>query len=270
MTNLKIVLAVLMTLAAYTLLANMIPQIQSEVPEQLELGDAVTPEALIAAGERIYNGAGGCTACHGLGTRAPNLLTSEAGLGPIGARCRDREAGASCKDYLYTSLTDPGAYVVEGYNPIMPDVSRTLGEDQVWALVAYLQAQGGEVTVSAQDIASADSPDSSEATPTPAGTPPVPATEDPGELLVELGCLTCHRVRGEGNPVGPSLDDVGARRDVAYIRESILDPAAQVSPGYESLAGMMPANFGDRVTAAQLEALVEFLAGLKGEGGSSP
>ena len=47
----------------------------------------------------------------------------------------------------------------------------------------------------------------------------------------------------------------GALADVA-----ILDPAATVSPGYEQFAGVMPPNFGSRLTAAQLEALVGFLA----------
>src|SRR5256885_11427653 len=53
----------------------------------------VTPEQLVAAGERVFNGIGGCTTCHGLGTRAPNLLTDEQGTGPIGARCGKREPG---------------------------------------------------------------------------------------------------------------------------------------------------------------------------------
>ena len=89
-TNLKIVIVVVLTLAGYTLIANMIPQIESEVPEELDLSGDVSAEQLVAAGERLYNGAGGCTACHGLGTRAPNLLTSEGGLGTIGARCGER------------------------------------------------------------------------------------------------------------------------------------------------------------------------------------
>src|SRR2546422_5327364 len=71
-TNLKIVGVVLGTLALYTLIANKIPQVQSEVPQALTLGANVTPEQLVAAGEKVFNGIGGCTTCHGLGTRAPN------------------------------------------------------------------------------------------------------------------------------------------------------------------------------------------------------
>src|SRR5438445_492892 len=93
-TNLKVVGVVLGTLALYTLIANKIPQVQSEVPQTLTLGANVTPEQLVAAGEKVFNGIGGCTTCHGLGTRAPNLLTDEKGTGPLAARGGTREPGA--------------------------------------------------------------------------------------------------------------------------------------------------------------------------------
>jgi mono/diheme cytochrome c family protein len=96
-TNLRIFGVVLGTLALYTAIANSIPQVQSEVPRALSLGADVTPEQLVAAGEAVYQGGGGCTACHGLGTRAPNLLTDERGTGPIGARCAQRAPAKSCK-----------------------------------------------------------------------------------------------------------------------------------------------------------------------------
>src|SRR5256712_4248261 len=53
-TNLKIVGVVLGTLALYTLIANKIPQVQSEVPQALTLGANVTPEQLVAAGQKVY------------------------------------------------------------------------------------------------------------------------------------------------------------------------------------------------------------------------
>jgi len=56
-TNLRIVLVVLGTLALYTLIANKIPQVQSEVPQTLALGLNVTADQLVAAGEKVYNGA---------------------------------------------------------------------------------------------------------------------------------------------------------------------------------------------------------------------
>src|SRR5919108_1219362 len=132
-TNLRIIGIVLGVLALYTLIANKIPQVQSEVPQALNLGSNVTPEQLVTAGEQLFHGAGGCTACHGLGTRAPNLLTDEKGQGPIGARCGTREPGRDCKAYLYESMTEPNKFTVPGFGPIMPDMRRSLSNDQIWA-----------------------------------------------------------------------------------------------------------------------------------------
>src|SRR5215218_10102659 len=144
-TNLRILFIALGTVLFYTVVAHAIPQLQSEVPESLTLGSDATPEALVAAGERVYNGAGGCTACHGLGTRAPNLVTDDGSGAAIGGRCDVRKPGMSCKDYLHESLVNPGAYVVAGFQPIMPDMRRQLSDDQIWAVIAYLQSIGGEV-----------------------------------------------------------------------------------------------------------------------------
>ncbi len=261
-TNLRILGVVLGTVAAYTLLANAIPQVESEVPEELTFTGEVSPEQLIEAGEELYDGAGGCTACHGLGTRAPNLLTDQGGLGAIGARCGQRVAGEDCKAYLHQSMVDPNAFVVEGFQPIMPDMSRTLSEAQIWSMIAYLQSQGGEVTVTAADLQTAAEAEPGAAAGAAGGAGPS-ATTDPAALIQELQCIACHKLGAEGQEVGPSFDGIGARLSPDEIRQAILDPAASVSPGYEQFAGVMPPNFGTRLTAAQLEALVDFLAARK-------
>src|SRR5687768_4232337 len=151
-TNLKIIGVVLGTLLLYTILANAIPQLESEVPQELTFGANVTPEQLVAAGEQLYNGAGGCTACHGLGTRAPNLLTDDRGAGAIGARCGSRVPAMDCKSYLHESMVQPNKFVVEGFQPIMPDVSKTLSPPQIWSMIAFLQSNGGDVTVTGADV----------------------------------------------------------------------------------------------------------------------
>jgi mono/diheme cytochrome c family protein len=259
-TNLKVLALTVIVIGFYTMVARIIPQLESEVPEVLDLSSDASPEALAAAGEQVYNGAGGCTACHGLGSRAPNLLTDHAGEGAIGARCGSRQAGADCKAYLWESLTDPGAYIVDGFDNIMPDMRRQLPEDQVWAVMAFLQSYGGEITVTAADLPAAGGAGAAPTTAAPAGGAAFSATMDPRALIQEQGCIACHLLDGQGGPIGPAFDGMGGRIDAARIRRGIVDPAAEVAAGYEAFAGTMPPIFGQQLSAGQLEALVQFLA----------
>jgi hypothetical protein len=266
-TNVKIVLLVIGVLGLYTLVANMIPQMQSEVPKAIDMSGDVTPQQLVAIGEGIFNGAGGCTACHGLGTRAPNLLTSEGSLGPIGTRCGARKPGMSCKDYLYESITKPTAYIVPGYQPIMPDMTRTLPAEQVWAVIAFLESQGGTVDVTADDVHSAMQAAGAgggggQAAGGGAAAPATTST-DPRQIINANGCLGCHSLHGQGGAIAPHFDGVGARRTAESIRAKILNPTGSITPGFEKMAGIMPQTFGSALTASQLEALVTFLSGLK-------
>jgi mono/diheme cytochrome c family protein len=266
-TNLRIGGVVIGTILFYTMLANVIPQVESEVPEELRLSPDVTPEELVAIGEQLYFGAGGCAACHGTGTRAPHLLVAEGPYGAIGARCGDRVPGLDCKEYLWQAMVEPNAYVVEGYLSIMPDMRRSLSEPQIWAIIAFMQDQGGEVTVTAEDIGDVGDP-APVASPA-AGAPAAAAAgvavsgTDPLELLRAHQCLLCHQLAGDGGPIGPPLDGVGARLDAATLRQAILDPEARIAEGYEAFAGTMPTNYGEVMTAAQLEAVVQYLAGLR-------
>ena len=254
-TNLKILLTVIGTLAVYTAVANMIPQVQSEVPEETAIGADVTPEQLVAIGRELYEGAGGCTVCHGLGTRAPDLL------GVIGQICGDRREGQACKEYIFQSLTEPSSFVVEGFQPIMPDLRRTLSEPQIWALVAFLQSQGGSVTVTAADIPRAEvSVGGAQGIEDGGGVAAAgPAVTDPVELLRTNACFACHQLGEEGVALGPAFETIGTL-DAEYIRRSILLPNADTAQGFETVAGTMPANFGDQLTAAQLETIVRFLS----------
>lgn len=261
--NLRILGVVLGTLGLYTLIANKIPQVQSEVPQALSLGANVTPEQLVAAGERVFNGIGGCPTCHGLGTRAPNLLTDEKGTGTIGVRCAKREPGKTCKQYLYESLDNPTAFVVAGYGPIMPVMSRQLSPQQLWAVVAFLESQGGTVDVTGSDIPAATALPPGGGGGAPGGGGIAGGSTDPTAIINAAGCLACHKLDGTGGAIAPDLTHVGSRRRPDGIRAKILDPAASVTKGFEQFAGVMPKNFGTMLNGAQLEALVRFLAAHK-------
>jgi mono/diheme cytochrome c family protein len=256
-TLFKVGAVVLGTVGFYTLIASTIPQIESDVPAELDLTGTVTAEQLVALGEELYQGAGGCAACHAGGVRAPVLVSDYRGAGPIGERCAHRVAGKDCKTYLYDKLMDPSSYQVEGYAPIMPAAGRTLSQPQVWALVAFLENAGGEVTVSAADLPSNGAADAG----APAAQPPAgPMSLEPLDNLRDYQCIACHQLAGEGTTLGPPLDGIGGRMSADAIRAAILDPDANIAQGYEAMAGVMPRDFGTRMSAAQLEAVVSYLA----------
>lgn len=256
-TNLAILTLTIGVIGFYTAVAHLIPQLQSEVPAAVSLGAGASPEELVAAGEQIYNQV--CTACHGLGTRAPNLLTDHGGQGPIGQRCA-AALGEGCKDYLHRSLLSPGDSGLAGFQNIMPVMTTQLGGDQIWAVVAFLQSQGGEVTVSASDLAAAGAAGAAAGA---APASPISGTTDPRQLLTQNACLGCHPIDGAGPPIGPSFDGIGRRLSADRIRRGILFPNADTAQGFAQFAGMMPQTFGTQLSAAQLEAIVQFLAGRK-------
>jgi cytochrome c oxidase cbb3-type subunit III len=45
-------------------------------------------------------------------------------------------------------------------------------------------------------------------------------------------CVQCHTVGGRGGAIGPELADIGARRDVDELRNSLVDPDAAVVVGF--------------------------------------
>ena len=251
MTNLKVLGIVIGTLAAYTWVANAIPQLESAVPEELTFSGEVSAAQLVSAGEALFTGAGGCTACHGLGVRAPNLLTDYERQGTIGQRCGSRVPGQDCKAYLHESLMDPMAYVVEGGFDPMVFQPRVFSGAQIWALVAYLQDQGGVVTVTGADVGAAEAS---------AAPGPVTTSTDPLEIMRENLCFGCHKLADEGIELGPRFDGMGGRITTDRIRRSLLEPGAEAAEGFEHLLGSMPPNLADMLTARQLEVLVQFLS----------
>jgi cytochrome c oxidase cbb3-type subunit III len=44
------------------------------------------------------------------------------------------------------------------------------------------------------------------------------------------GCLSCHRVKGNGSRLGPDLSDIGSLRRVVQLETSILEPDAEILP----------------------------------------
>jgi mono/diheme cytochrome c family protein len=154
---------------------------------------------------------------------------------------------------------NPMAYVVEGGFDPMVFQARVFSGAQIWALVAFLQDQGGVVTVTGADVAAAAEADAA----APAGGPAVAST-DPLEIMRGNLCLACHMLNGEGAELAPPFDGMGSRIEADRIRRGIIDPGAEIAEGFDHLAGSMPLTIPDLLTARQLELLVDFLAGQGG------
>jgi mono/diheme cytochrome c family protein len=253
----------LCVMGAYTGYANYIPQIQSKPPEELSLeGGNVTPAQLVKAGEEIFKTKGTCEICHRIGrkgTRAPDLAG-------IGARAAKTKPGMSAKAYIIESLLQPGAFIVEGYPPIMPAVDKppiALNRSEVWALTAFLESLGGSVNVTLNDIpATVGAASGGGGT---AAEVKIPGNPKAGEALFagKAGCVACHKAGKIGaSPVGPDLSQIAKIQTPDYIMAKILDPAGMGTvAGYPK--GVMPQTFGQTLTSREYVDLVAFLLTLK-------
>jgi cytochrome c oxidase subunit 2 len=86
------------------------------------------------------------------------------------------------------------------------------------------------------------------------------AAADGKQVFSSAGCANCHTLadaNAKGN-VGPNLDDELADKDEAFIRESIVDPNAEVAEGFTE--GIMPPDYEQTLEPAEIDALVEYLA----------
>ena len=57
-------------------------------------------------------------------------------------------------------------------------------------------------------------------------------------------CKNCHMLGGQGSAVGPALDGIAAKKDEAYLLESLINPNAKLAEGYTAtpISPMPPMN----------------------------
>jgi len=252
----------LVIMGSYSYYANSIPQIESKPPQELSLeGGNVTPAQLVKAGEEIYKTKGTCEICHRIGqkgTRAPDLAG-------IGARAGKMKPGMSAKQYIIESLITPGAFVIEGYPPIMPAVDKppiALNRSELWALTAFLESLGGTVDVTLNDIPATAGAGGAAAA---AAEITLPGDPKAGEAVFagKGACIACHKAGKVGaSPVGPDLSQIAKIQTPDYIMKKVLDPAGMGTvAGYPK--GVMPPTFGQTLNAKEYTDLVAFLMTLK-------
>jgi cytochrome c oxidase subunit II len=85
------------------------------------------------------------------------------------------------------------------------------------------------------------------------------ASSPGAQVFSDQACGSCHTLAAAdtNGTTGPNLDEALPGMSAAEIRESIVDPNAKVEEGYSE--GIMPGDFGDKLSEQQLTDLVDFL-----------
>jgi mono/diheme cytochrome c family protein len=146
-----------------------------------------------------------------------------------------------------------------------------LGAVEVFAKEEHAAAEGGHETTETEPTTTT----STETTETQTGEAETTETKTTGSTTAEgpsgspeagravflaQGCGNCHTFppAGTSGTVGPNLEEGLAGKDAAFIRESIVDPNAEVASGYNP--GVMPQTYEEQLSPKQLNDLVAFLA----------
>jgi len=150
--TLRIVLLAVGATAFYTYVGQLVPQkrvMPPPPPKQIQKN--VTPAQLADLGKEIVHGKGTCLNCHTIGEHVPNARFPD--LANVDERAKQREKGFSDIDYFAQTLYEPDAYIVPGFSPGMPTINKPpigLNDDEIRAVIAYLQSLGGKPTMTMQ------------------------------------------------------------------------------------------------------------------------
>jgi len=95
-----------------------------------------SPLGFTALGEDVFERSG-CVSCHTI------QGVSSATIGPelthVGSYAEQRRPGLAVEDYIRQSILDPNAYVVPGYQPVMPSgLASMISDEDFEALIVYL------------------------------------------------------------------------------------------------------------------------------------
>jgi mono/diheme cytochrome c family protein len=161
------------------------------------------------------------------------------------------------------------SFVIPRYRPNFPG-------RRVWPYVGVVACFFVAMIVVVVFVGREKSEAKAEATTTPTSTsaspspPPAPApTGDPvagKAIFTAQGCVACHTFRPAGSTatVGPDLDKLAVDAKTAnrgsveqYTAESITNPNAYIVLNYT--AGVMPQDFGTKLSKKQIDDLVAFL-----------
>jgi putative heme-binding domain-containing protein len=150
------------------------------------------PELDLARAKRVFDN--NCAGCHG--------PEGSGGKGPRLAVPR-----------LFRARTDKElAEIIEfGISGTEMPVSRYLGPEALRLVTFYVRTLGANAT-----------------------PPRIDGDTSRGKELFDGkgGCARCHTVGGHGWAYGPDLSDVGGRRSAATLRDSLVEPNAEIADGF--------------------------------------
>ncbi len=241
----KIPLTVQMLLIAvgltsfYMMLGQAVPQNEVHPPEVIELADDLSTAEMVDIGKGIFDGKGICVTCHNGSARFPDLAG-------IATRAGSRIPGYTALDYLAETLYEPDIFIVEGFTKGMPKINKPpigLTDDEILAVIAYLQTLGGQATVTMETLTAYNGGVRGGGEAVAAGEEALVTAADsaPPSPLDTHGCASCH----DGSQASP-FDGISGRLD----RSQLLLAIADHPPGGNT----------ENVTVAQAQTLADFLA----------
>jgi len=149
--SLRIAALAVATTGFYTYVGQLVPQKEVHPPVEVVLSKDMSQDEMRRVGREIMENKGLCLTCHTIGKKAGPLRFPD--LDGVGARAATRRPGMTDVEYLAQSIYDPSAFIVPGFNPGMPVINKPpigLTDDEILAVIAYLQSLGGTTTVTMQ------------------------------------------------------------------------------------------------------------------------
>ncbi len=143
-----IVLLVLGTTGLYTYIGQLVPQKEVYPPEDVLITAEMTSEELAEIGREIADTKGICFTCHTIGQSGGTLRYPD--LEGVAQRAETRIDGLDGLTYLARSIYYPDEFIVEGFASGMPVINKPpigLSEEEIIAVLAFLQSLGGTATV---------------------------------------------------------------------------------------------------------------------------
>jgi mono/diheme cytochrome c family protein len=124
---------------------------ETEVVSSVDITEGISREELLKIGKDMFDDKGGCIECHPAepdpDIEFPML---SALIGDVEKHALD--SGKDTEEFLFESLVNPAAYIAEGMDDVMPATQDSLTEEEMIAVSAYIQSQGGKVTVSLKSL----------------------------------------------------------------------------------------------------------------------